>query len=463
MRLLIAIWSGKALIALTRMLGRGGTTLPGRVALAIAPGLSFLLARRLKQGTVAVTGTNGKTTTAYLVNGILEKAGYKCIHNQSGSNMSWGVASTLIENCSWRGRMDGDFAVMEVDEGAFPGAVAELRPRGVVLTNIFRDQLDRFGEIDSIQALIKKGLDQIPAGSFQVLNADDPSLASIKNDNNSARWTYGLELELPPDEFDNTGQDLKTCPACSKKLEYTRIYFAHIGHYRCPSCPYRRPDPDVRLTERRVSAEGISRVKLNLPDQALELNVPLLGIYNLYNVLAAVTCARALAIPTAAISAALGKAAPSFGRMERFDKDNKEIIMALIKNPVGANEVLRTILNQPGKITIVVAINDNIADGTDVSWLWDVDFEQLSAVASRFSAVVVTGLRAWDMAVRFKYAGFEPERIMVEDNPGRAIEVALDQTAPGSKLFILPTYTAMLGMRRHLNKMGLGIPYWEES
>ncbi len=463
MKLLGAIWIGKALIALTRKLGRGGTTLPGRAALAIAPDLSFLLASRLKRGTIAVTGTNGKTTTAYLINGILEKAGYKCIHNQSGSNMSWGVASTLIENCSWSGRMDGDMAVMEVDEGAFPDAVAQLRPCGAVLTNIFRDQLDRFGEIDFIQALLKKGLDQLPAGSFQVINADDPSLASINSDNTAGRWTYGLELELPPDKFENTGRDIKTCPSCSNKLEYTRTYFAHIGHFRCSFCAYRRPDPDVKLLERKVNSKGVSRIRLSLPEQALELDVPLLGIYNLYNVLAAVTCARALDISTAAISAALEKAAPSFGRMERFDKDNREIIMALIKNPVGANEVLRTVLNQPGKINIVVAINDNIADGTDVSWLWDVDFEQLAEVASRFSSVIVTGLRAWDMAVRFKYAGFAPEQVLVEENPGRAIEQALEKTAPGSKLFILPTYTAMLDMRRRLNKMGLGIPYWEEA
>jgi len=463
LRLLGALWIGKILITLTRRLGKGGTTLPGRVALAVDPELSFKLAARLGRGTLMVTGTNGKTTTASLIDGILEKAGLKCIHNQSGSNMSWGVASTLIENSSLTGRIDGDMAVMEVDEGAFPGIAAALQPRGVVVTNIFRDQLDRFGEIDSIQALIKAGLDTLPPESFQVINADDPSLASLKKNTNASRWTYGLDLELPPDRFENTGQDLKTCPVCFHKLDYTRIYFAHLGHYQCPGCNYRRPEPDVKLTDLKEGASGTSRIRVSLPDQILQLEVPLLGIYNLYNVLAAVTCARALDISSQIISSALKEATPSFGRMERFEKEGREIVMALVKNPVGANEVLRTVLNRTGQINLVVAINDRIADGTDVSWLWDVDFEQLSAVKDRFPAVIASGLRAWDMAVRFKYAGFEPGQVLVEENTGRAIERALEQTAPGGRLFILPTYTAMLEMRGHLNKMGLGSPYWEES
>ncbi len=358
--------------------------------------------------------------------------------------------------------MNKDIAVMEVDEGAFPDVTTNLQPRGIVVTNIFRDQLDRFGEIDSIQALIKKGLNALPAGNFQIINADDPSLASLKSSKKIKRWTYGLEVELPPDDFLNTGRDIKTCPNCSCKLEYAKVFYAHIGHYYCPFCNYGRPEPDVKLTRQKVTDEGITRIEVNLPDQSLELEVPLLGIYNLYNILAAVTCARALNIPARIISEALKKAVPSFGRMERFEKNNKEIIMALIKNPVGANEILRTILNQPGNNNLVIAINDKIADGTDVSWLWDVDFEQLSTATSSFSSIIATGLRAWDMAVRLKYAGFEPEQVQVEEDFGRAVEMALEQTAPNSKLFIIPTYTAMLDIRRHLNKMGLGSPYWEE-
>ncbi len=463
LRLLSAIWIGKALIGLTRILGRGGTTLPGRTALNIAPDLSYLLASRLKIGTVVITGTNGKTTTAALINGILNKAGLRCIHNQSGSNLTWGIASTFIENSTWLGCMNGDLAVLEVDEGAFPTLTASLQPHGIVVTNIFRDQLDRFGEIDSIQGLIQKGLNHLPSGSFQIINADDPSLASLENSTNSSRWTYGLELELPAHSFNNTGRDIKTCPVCFKKLAYNMIYYAHIGHYYCPSCSFKRPEVKVKLTRNNVDSKGLNRVQICLPEQTLDLIIPLLGIYNLYNVLAAVTCAVALNISSGIICSSLEKAAPSFGRMERFEKENKEIIMALIKNPVGANEVLRTIFDQPGTINLLVAINDRIADGTDISWIWDVDFEQLSTTKNRITTVIASGLRAWDMAVRFKYAGFEPEQLLVTESLNQAIETALEQTAPGSRLFILPTYTAMLEMRRYLNKKGLGKPYWEGS
>ena len=461
-RLLGGLWIGKTLIALTRILGRGGTTLPGRAALKIVPELSSALAGRLTESSLIITGTNGKTTTSALITGMLKEAGYKCIHNQSGSNMSWGVASALIGAASWTAGLPGDYAVMEVDEGAFPGVVRSIQPRGVVVTNIFRDQLDRYGEIDLIQNSIRRGLEAQSTEGFEVLNADDPSLVGIEKNNGKERWTYGLEIELPADTFLNTGRDVKTCPRCFEKLIYDRIYFAHLGHFHCPSCSYRRPDPDVKMIGHKINADGSALLQICLPGEEIEVSVALSGTYNLYNVLAAVTCARALTVPTPFISRALEAAVPSFGRMEQFDLDGKTMVIALIKNPVGANEVIRTILAQPGRINLLVAINDRIADGTDVSWLWDVDFEQLSTKKATLSAVLVSGQRAWDMAVRFKYTGLDPDRIQVETDTARAIKLGLEQTGPGDRLFILPTYTAMLEIRRHLNKMGLGKPYWEE-
>lgn len=461
-RLLGGLWIGKTLIALTRILGRGGTTLPGRAALKIVPELSSALAGRLTESSLIITGTNGKTTTSALITGMLKEAGYKCIHNQSGSNMSWGVASALIGAASWTAGLPGDYAVMEVDEGAFPGVVRSIQPRGVVVTNIFRDQLDRYGEIDLIQNSIRRGLEAQSTEGFEVLNADDPSLVGIEKISGKERWTYGLEIDLPADTFLNTGRDIKTCPRCFEKLIYDRIYFAHLGHFHCPSCSYKRPDPDVKMTGHKINADGSALLQICLPGEEIEVSVALSGTYNLYNVLAAVTCARALAVPTPFISQALKAAVPSFGRMEQFDLDGKKMVMALIKNPVGANEVIRTILAQPGRINLLVAINDRIADGTDVSWLWDVDFEQLSTEKDKLSAVLVSGQRAWDMAVRFKYTGLDPDRIQVEADTARAIKLGLEQTGPGDRLFILPTYTAMLEIRRHFNKMGLGKPYWEE-
>jgi len=457
-----AIVIGKALIAFTRLLGRGGTTLPGRMAIRIKPDLSELLAGQLLKGVLVVTGTNGKTTTSALIKNILKAAGYSCIHNQSGSNMSWGVASALVDAASVGGTITADWALMEADEGAFPKIVQDIRPLGIVVTNIFRDQLDRYGEIDRIQDAIGRGLQVQAAGGFQVVNADDPSLVSLDGLQGKQRLTYGLEIELIEDSFQNTGRDLKTCPLCKKELTYERVYFAHLGHYHCPTCDFRRPRPDVRLTGLTIKADGSSLLTIKTVDKQININSPLPGIYNYYNLLAALTCAVALNIPEATVVKTLEIANPSFGRMESFTVKEKELVIALIKNPVGANEVLRTILNRAEKATLLVAINDKIADGTDVSWLWDVDFEQLATRSEQLTATFAAGLRAWDMAVRFKYAGLDQQQILVEENSGTALHRALQATPPGGKLYILPTYTAMLEIRRHLNRMGYGRPYWED-
>lgn len=457
-----AVITGKLLIAATRILGRGGTTLPGRVALRIKPDITTHLSAQLAQGSIVVTGTNGKTTTSALLTAILKESGAKCIHNQSGSNMSWGVASSLVSAASVNGKVNADYAVLEVDEGAFPGVVKSTGPLCVLITNIFRDQLDRYGEIDTIQQAIGRGLLELPAGSQEVINADDPSLVSLAKSAVSARLTYGLEIELPSDDFGQTGRDVKTCPLCLKQLTYDRVYYAHLGHYHCPSCTFKRPEPDVKLTDYSVNAEGRTRLTVNHPGGEMVFSYPLLGWYNLYNVLAATACGLALNIPDRIITAALEKSAPSFGRMEQFRHMDREIIMALIKNPVGANEVLRTVLNGPGSFTLLVAINDKIADGRDVSWLWDVDFEQLTAKEDKLKSVIASGLRAWDMAVRYKYAGISQNRIITVEDTAKALKSALEQTEPEGRLFILPSYTAMLEIRRHLNRMGLGKPYWEE-
>ncbi|MDY6827445.1 MAG: Mur ligase family protein [Bacillota bacterium] len=461
-RSLPAVWIGKLLIILTRFLGRGGTTLPGRAARFVDPQLSSHLVEYLREGVITVTGTNGKTTTASLIGTILEKHGLHCNRNRSGSNMIWGVASTLIENATWFASLNGDCAVMEVDEGAFPGVVEEIKPRGAVVTNIFRDQLDRYGELDHIQESISRGLQAQPENGFEVINADDPTLVALETTEGKRRWTYGLEIDPPADYSLNTGRDLKMCPRCASNLNYSRLYYAHLGHYYCPTCDFKRPQPDVTLTKQIINSDGSSSLSITFTNQSTEFSFILPGIYNLYNVLAAFTTALAAGIPPSISGEALEMATPSFGRMEQFTLNGKKIIVALIKNPVGANQVLRTLLSGKENLGLLVAINDKIADGTDVSWLWDVDFEQIADARDRLAYVTVSGLRAWDMAVRLKYAGLDSSRIPVEEDTARALSTALQNIPPGSTLLILPSYTAMLEIRRHLNKMGLGKPYWED-
>jgi lipid II isoglutaminyl synthase (glutamine-hydrolysing) len=458
-KLLTGMILGKGLILLTRLLGRGGTTLPGRAVLKLDPAIPSALAGKLQDGSILITGTNGKTTTAALISGVMKESGLRCIRNQSGSNMSWGVTSALVEASNLTGKPAGECAIMEVDEGAFPGVVQSIKPKGIVVTNVFRDQLDRYGEVDWIRDAIKRGLEYQPEEGFQVLNGDDPSLTGLVAGKN--RWTYGLELELPEDRFQNTGRDIKTCPNCNTRLDYSRIYYAHLGHFHCPSCNFKRETPDVKLTGKKTAAGGGEVLEIELPDEKITMKSSLAGTYNLYNILAAVTCAVAMSIPSDIIIRSIEEAVPSFGRMEQFNWSGKSITMALIKNPVGANEVLRTILDRPDKISLIVAINDKIADGRDVSWLWDVDFEYFVAKKEGISIILVSGLRAWDMAVRFKYAGISPDSIVVEENTEKALNKILKLTSEGENIIILPTYTAMLEIRKHLNRMGLGKPYWE--
>ncbi len=456
-----ALFVGKLLLTITRLLGRGGTTLPGRIALMIKPDLVKILARQIKTGSIVVTGTNGKTTTSALLTSILKEAGLICINNQSGSNMSWGVASAFVEKARISGKIPVDYAILEVDEGAFPAVTAELQPRAIVVTNIFRDQLDRYGEIDYIQNAIQSGLEFQPGNSLQVINADDPSLVALSQRSGISRLTYGLDLNLPDDNLHYTGRDLKTCPLCREELAYERLYYAHLGYYYCPACNFRHPRADVRLTDYSSSRDGSTQLTVKHPKGSITLTSNLTGRYNLYNILAALTCSLGLGIQDNFIVSAIEKAAPSFGRMEHFFCEEKNIIMALIKNPVGANEVIRTVLSMNERFSLMVAINDKIADGKDVSWLWDVDFEQLTARQPNISSLTASGLRAWDMAVRFKYAGFDQNKIEIDSNTEAALIAALDKTPRSGTLFILPSYTAMLEIRRHLNKMGMGKPYWE--
>lgn len=457
------IWAAKLLSFSTRILGHGGTTLPGRVALSISPRVVNYLAAQIRHGNLIVSGTNGKTTTASLITNILQKAGKSCIHNQSGSNMSWGIASALINNSSLSGFLSADFAVLEVDEGALPSVTLEIAPLGIVLTNIFRDQLDRYGEVDKVQQAVKKGLENLTPGAFCVINADDPTLTGIINNQDITTYTYGLEVNLPDDDFQDSSRDLKTCPLCSEKLDYDKIFFAHLGHYHCPTCHYKRPEPDVKLTGYQPGPGNKILLEIDLAGELIKFNTPLPGIYNIYNLMAAATCAKALKVPSENIVTALEKAVPAFGRMEFFKAAEKNITLALIKNPVGANEVLRTVISNEQESILLVAINDKIADGRDISWLWDVDFEKLLSVQKLFPAIYLSGLRAQEMAVRLKYAGFDQRKLRVDDDTGSALKHAINHHSEKANLFIMPNYTAMLEIRHTLNEMGLGKAYWEDQ
>jgi UDP-N-acetylmuramyl tripeptide synthase len=440
----------------------GGTTLPGRLATAIAPGIIGRLSSRLARGVVLISGTNGKTTTARLLGGILDAAGLEAIHNRAGANLLSGIASALVAASTLGGRPRGTIGLFEVDEFTLPAAVAATRPGVVVLLNLFRDQLDRYGEIDTIAGRWRHAVAALPAGTTVVYNADDPMVAEVGAGPGGERLIFGLEDA--PDRGHDAGTlehaaDARYCYRCGRLYEYTLVTLGHMGHYRCPQCHTERPAPRVRATGIRLRGADGASLTLTIDETTFDVDTVLPGLYNLYDVTAAAAGALALGIDPATIVRGISATAPAFGRGERVVIEGREALFLLAKNPAGFNEVLRTVLLAEQAPVVLIAINDLIADGRDVSWLWDVDFEMLRA---RARAIVVTGIRAEDMALRLKYAGMTAGGFTVEKDWWRALERGLAHLRDGERLYVLPTYTAMLQLRDLLARKGYVRGFWKQ-
>lgn len=463
----LAVVTGKAAGGLARRLRLGGgTTLPGTLARHLAPGVLGELAAALPHGVVLLSGTNGKTTTSRMLAEILRASGERVLHNRAGANLIAGLTATAIADADWRGRPRASIGLFETDEAALPQALAETRPRLVLIHNLFRDQLDRYGEVDTLAAAWRAALAGLPGAATVVLNADDPAVADLGQGLAARVCYYGLE-----DPRHATGAaphiaDSQFCRRCGQRYEYRLAFYAHIGHYRCPRCGHSRPAPQVRLVRLDLQGTSGSRLYLCYPGGAMELNLPLPGLYNAANATAALAAALALGVAPVTARTALEHFSAAFGRIERLNAGpgGPPMLIALIKNPVGASETVRMLVEsvtsaEAPPLHLLIAINDRFADGTDVSWLWDADFEPL---AGRLAAVTVSGTRADDMAVRLKYAGVPETLIHIQPALGAALDVALAGLAPGAMLFVLPTYTAMLDLRAVLAERGWVRPFWEE-
>ena len=454
----VALWAGKLTAGLSRGLRRGGgTTLPGDVARWVDPKILTKLSRSLTDGTIVITGTNGKTTTAALLHHILEAQGHPTVANQAGANLIFGVTAAVVNRSSWAGDLPATAGLFEIDEASLPRLVEEVAPGTIVVTNLFRDQLDRYGELETTAAHIRRALTRGPEGMTAVLNADDPMVAALGDD--LPRVVYaGLDDPALLQAQLSHGADAKFCPRCGSPFVFEGVYFGHVGHYRCPRGDFTRPSPDVRATS--VAIDGMDGMRLQVTDgvQQVNVEVPLSGLYNAYNIVMALAAARALNVPLAKSAAALRDFAPAFGRMERTVVDGHPAVLLLAKNPTGFNEVLRTAIQFGKAKSFLIALNDRIADGQDVSWIWDVDFEQLKGAARH---IVVSGDRALDLRVRLKYAEVPDDEIEVVTDWRDALKRAAQATPAGETLFVLPTYTAMLELRAVLTRDGALQPYWQ--
>jgi len=451
-----------------RALGRGGgTAAPGLVAERIDPGLVRKIACRLSHGSVVVAGTNGKTTVSRMLADILQADGLKVAHNRSGSNLVRGVASSLAGQADLWGSPRADIGVIESDEAAMPEIVRRLEPSVVVLNNLFRDQLDRYGELDAIATRWRTALLRLPASATVVVNVDDPTLAAISDDISARRIAFGLDDSNPLYHLSAIphAADAKSCRQCGHDLTYDRLYSAHQGAWRCPNCGATRPTLNYAGTS--ISLNGVDSLHLEVTAAAggsepfaVDLAVP--GLYNVYNAVAAASAAGTLGVTGETIASALAAYRSAFGRIERVQYRGHELTLALVKNPVGFNETLRMLTMSTAGLTTVtlIAINDLTADGRDVSWLWDVDFEML---AHGSAPIFTTGLRGADMANRLKYAGLREARIrLLPTELSEGLDAFVDALPPSAPGYILLTYTALLGLRQVLADRGAVDHFWEQ-
>jgi lipid II isoglutaminyl synthase (glutamine-hydrolysing) len=447
--------AARAVGVASRASGRGGgTTLPGRLLLRLAPDALGRLGARLDRGTAIVSATNGKTTTAGMIAAALIADGRRPVHNRAGSNMTWGVATALLEQSGREG-------LFEVDEAWLSKVADQLDPTVLVLGNLFRDQLDRYGEMETLAEDWAKTVTARAGRTRFVLNADDPTIADLGRDAAGGRRDgvtyFGIEdtsQALPELQH---AFDSKHCRRCGHPYAYERAFVGHLGHYSCPNCGARRPQPDVAATRIHLRGMAGSEVTVRTASGELGLQLPLPGLYNVYNALAGLAAAIELGVEPRVAATALAGARAAFGRVETIDASGTALSILLIKNPAGANEVLRTLLLEAGeeKLDLWIALNDRIADGRDVSWVWDADFELLAGSVRR---VFCAGTRAAEMALRLKYAGWPVEAIEAEPSIERSLDRAL---APSpTRLFALPTYTALLELRKLLSDRGLAEEFW---
>jgi UDP-N-acetylmuramyl tripeptide synthase len=472
--------------ALSRMRGGGATSVPGKVLLRLEPRAIGLLGARLERGSVLISATNGKTTTAALAASVLAGDGVTLVHNRAGANMAGGVASTLLDAASGGGAIAGELGLFEVDELWLDRIAAQLRPRAILLGNLFRDQLDRYGELETIAERWARTVREGPGRSAQlVLNADDPMVADLGRERGSpgggrAGGEDAAGAGAPCGPIDRAGAggsgvlyfgvqddslalprmahaaDAKHCRNCGAPYLFETVYLGHLGRYRCPACGQARPVPAVFASDVRLEGVRAARFTLHTPAGEAEIALPLPGLYNVYNALAAAALAHALGVPLERIAAGLQSATAAFGRAESVaigePTHPRELRILLVKNPAGANEVLRTLALEPGEHDLLGVLNDDIADGRDVSWIWDADFELL---AGRVRRATCSGTRAAELAVRLKYAGVEPARIRLQPDLPLALRAAASDRPPQSApLYALPTYTAMLSLRELLSAAG---------
>ncbi|MDP4092174.1 MAG: MurT ligase domain-containing protein [Bacillota bacterium] len=482
LRLIITIIVTKIVIKLCRLMHWGGTTLSGKIAIRLYPNIAKAVSKDFR--VIMVTGTNGKTTTTRIIGQILAENGIPYITNKSGANLVYGVISTFIESVDIKGKSSKNTALIEIDEAAFKRMCDFIKPEILVVTNFFRDQLDRYGELYSTLKKVTGGIEKSPSTKL-ILNADDSLCASLGRGKTGNILYYGMEKKAYTGSNESVNSDAMFCYYCKTKYDYENHVYGHLGGFKCPNCGYSKPSTDItctgieeltsvyskiafsararkiykpincmkKLDAEKRSYKGKNFVLSNsISDKTYHAKINLPGLYNIYNSLAAISLGNMLGLPVDKTIEALGNFECGFGRMETIVTNDKNIKLILVKNPTGFNQVIDYLLTEEKNIQLAFLINDKYADGTDISWLWDVDFEKLQHIQEKTDNIYTSGIRAEDMALRLKYAGIFTDKISVIRNYSDLIDKGLERTSPGHSFYILPTYTAMLDIRNVLRK-----------
>lgn len=435
----LAVILAKILTQLVKTFKLGaGSVLPGQIAQKIYPQILPALFQQARKGVILIVGTNGKTTTSLLIRSLLESQGYQICHNATGANLINGLITALIGNTNLWGRLEADYAILEVDENILPLLLKTCTPHYILALNLFRDQLDRYGEVDVISQRWKEAIAPLPQETVIVLNADDPTLSHLGQQLSQKVIYFGLnETELYLDEIPHAVDSIY-CPKCGHPLSYKGVYLSHLGDFVCSACGFQRSEPFLH---------------------SRDFPQILIGVYNKYNTLASVTLAQAIGIETPKMLNTIQSFKAAFGRAEELTLNGKKIRILLAKNPVGMNETIRTLKDIQKDClspTTLVVLNDRTPDGTDVSWIWDVDTEKLTDLGG---TIIVSGDRVYDMALRLNYSQSSLENksfeLIIEEDLHQSIDLALAQTKAGDTLHIVPTYSAMLEVRQILTGRGI--------
>jgi UDP-N-acetylmuramyl tripeptide synthase len=454
------ILAARAVGQMARRAGRGGgTSLPGKILTRLDPHAIERLAARLPRGSAVISATNGKTTTAAMAASVLQRASIPLVHNRAGANMAGGVASTLASAARRGGTMAGELGLFEVDEFWLDRVAPQLHPRAVLLSNLFRDQLDRYGELDTIADRWAAMVTALPAAAQLALNADDPLVADLGRERVGVTY-FGVEDRSVAGAEMQHASDSKHCRRCGTAYVYDAVYLGHLGVYRCPGCGQRRPTPTMAAQSVRLHGTRSASFALVTPAGTVDVALPLPGLYNVYNALAAATLCLALGMSLSQVADGLQHVSAAFGRAERIAVGDHELSVLLIKNPAGANEILRTLVLESGELDLLAVLNDGIADGRDISWVWDADFELLAGRARR---VTCAGTRAAELALRLKYAGIPAQRLDVVPDLPAALDRAMRMAPAGGGVYALPTYTALLELRAELARRGYVGQFYERE